>query len=186
MSRRDDQIASLRDLLLQANRDTARSKLAQIAAQFGAAPPDDLRDATLLLSLEQRAQFAAESIYDTQVKRLEALLDASGGDAAWAQAQHRVWWQDQSTLIAETEANWTAGEVTRQFIGRNAGYIGGTARVMPQATAGLGDACDHAVEQGEVAVSAITIQLPAHPRCPHYWALDALPVYDPSVLWTGA
>lgn len=178
-----DAVDSLAAILADANRATYHDTISAYARAFGADPPATITDADVLAGIQQRAAVSAQSIVRTQADRATSLLDAQDGNIGMAQEAFSQWWAGQSELISQYEAASTAAIAAGDFIDRNP--VTGTAHVEPTDTAGLDDECDEAVALGEIPLDETAIDLPAHPRCPHYYVYAFDPVADPTALWLG-
>jgi hypothetical protein len=179
-------IRALRAALYSANIDAYVNQLNRFARTVGHSPAATRN--TLLPAaadrLRRQADESAQSIVQTQIERGDALREVYATDPSQAADAFDTWNAAQQRMINQYESGRAAGMAMRDVIAHNPD-LPARARVEPTDTAGLDDECDAAVDRGEIDAKDIDIDLPAHPRCPHFWSYEFGSVADPQSIWVG-
>jgi hypothetical protein len=169
--------------LAAANRRVYRQAIADHAAAFGAKAPRHIQSQAVKEAIAERARASAESITATEARARQRFYEATGS-VAGAKEQYRAWTDERAPMIARFEAGMAASAAARDFRERNADVLSGRAHVEPPDT-DSSDVCADLIAAGDVDLSDMTDDLPAHPHCPHYWQVAYDPVDDPGALWVG-
>lgn len=144
--------------------------------------PTAITDPDVRAALTARAQVSAESIVRTRAQRRAALNDQH--TRVDAQDLFATWQKQQQVLIDTYEAGAAAAQAHIDFVTHNVGNVTGHEWIEPQTTAGLNDACDHAIAQGHQPLGSIVPAPPYHPRCTHSVA-SSIERVGTSPLWLG-
>jgi len=143
-----------------------------------------IRDVLVLQRLEERAEFAAQSIartYNQDVMRQVQVIARDVPSAnRFTYAKRLESWDKERMVgkidqVAVTESGFAMSEARKDFLGRNPGLGAAVARVVPDSFSE--PFCGELVELGEMPIDqAMDIELPAHVGCIHSleiaWACD--------------
>ncbi len=177
----DASVDALAGLLAEENTATYREVLADVARQFGVAPPAEITDVRALAAIRDRARASAHAIATTRADEAARLINAGGADRAGAQAAFDDFVARQADLVAAYESAVTAAAAMQDFVANN-DQLTGEEWVEPRDSSG--DECQDAIDLGRQPLGTIDPP-PYHPRCPHYLASAFDRPDDPGRLWFG-
>ena len=172
--------ALLAGLLQQANSYTYARVLHDLARATGNVKPITL-DALVAQKLADRSQVSADSIINTQIKKMASLLTTYDTQDE-AMSAFQDWLGPHLDAITRYESGLATNAAQNDFVSQNS--LAGTEHVEPYD--GECDICVEAIAMGEVSIGDLP-DMPAHFNCSHFIVQNYVNLPDnPNDLWIGS